>query len=46
MTKMDWVMLAAVAIPVVPAILKEVRLWWEAKQKQRRQISHKHTQQR
>lgn len=46
MKKTDWMMLAAVAIPIVPAVLKEVRLWWEAKQKQRRESSHRRAQQR
>ncbi|MDQ0135068.1 hypothetical protein J2T08_002989 [Neorhizobium galegae] len=36
MTKTDWVMLVAVAIPVIPPLLKEVRLWWETWRKHRR----------
>jgi len=29
MNKTDWLLLLTVVIPVIPAVLKELRLWWE-----------------
>ncbi len=45
MSKTDWVMLVAVAIPVAPALSREVRLWWETWRKHRRAERRKRAEQ-
>ncbi|WP_262913768.1 hypothetical protein [Rhizobium halophilum] len=34
MSKMDWLLLAGLIIPVVPGVMRELRLWREARRKE------------
>jgi hypothetical protein len=44
MTKIDWLMLLTIVIPVLPALLREARLFWAARRKfPRRRGAHEDT---